>query len=365
MGNARGGWWGGAKFGFVIGCGVGAAATALAFRRDVAVLANSARSYLRRSASVEHPVLIVNRWSGDGKAEQYDLASAAAAAGVEVVMLERGDDLTQLAKDAAARGADALGMAGGDGSLGLVAAVANEAGLPFFCIPVGTRNHFALDLGLDRDDPLAALAAITDGEEISIDHGVVGGRLFLNNVSLGAYPKAVKKEDYRAKKVTSFLDVLAAGAVSPDERPDVIFSTPDGRSFESTPVLTVSVDPYVQSGPPDFARRRRLDDGVLGVTAVTGVPDADVGKVDLKSRDFESWTASSFTVDAKSGVVEAGVDGEAIDFPAPLHFEIRQRGLRVLVPRGTRPGYIARGEALTAEILDLVQIGGEPEADGS
>lgn len=163
------------QLGRILGIAVGAsfvaglAAAAVFWRRQVRALIVRAKPYKREGARVESPALIINRWSGDGKAEKYELANAAQKTGIKTVMLERGDDLTQLAHDAISAGADAIGMAGGDGSLGLVAAVAVERGVPFFCIPVGTRNHFALDLGLDRDDPLTALEALKDGEEILID----------------------------------------------------------------------------------------------------------------------------------------------------------------------------------------------------
>ena len=134
-------------------------------RRQLTALAKRAKPYVRRRSNSSSPALIVNRWSGDGKAERYGLADAARDAGIRVIMLERGDDITQLARDAIDAGADAIGAAGGDGSLGLVAGVAIERDVPFFCVPVGTRNHFALDLGLDRDNPLTALDAIRNGEE--------------------------------------------------------------------------------------------------------------------------------------------------------------------------------------------------------
>ena len=99
--------------------------------------------------------------------------------------------------------ADVLGMAGGDGSLAAVADVALEQEVPFVCIPFGTRNHFARDLGLDRDDPIGALAAF-DGEERRIDVGRVGERLFLNNVSLGLYARLVhRREHHRAAATRS------------------------------------------------------------------------------------------------------------------------------------------------------------------
>ena len=107
----------------------------------------------RAAGPPQHPVLLCNPWSGGGKVERFGLIDLARELGVETVMLDHGLDLEQLARDAVARGADCLGMAGGDGSQALVASIAVEHRLPFVCVSAGTRNHFALDLGLNRDDP--------------------------------------------------------------------------------------------------------------------------------------------------------------------------------------------------------------------
>jgi diacylglycerol kinase family enzyme len=124
--------------------------------------------------------LILNPRSGTGSPSAEELRDAARERGIDVHFLEEGDDLPEVARRA---NADVLGMAGGDGSLGPVAGVAIEQDIPFVCIPFGTRNHFARDIGLDRADPIGALAAF-DGEERLIDVGRAGDRLFLNNVSL-------------------------------------------------------------------------------------------------------------------------------------------------------------------------------------
>ena len=128
-------------------------------------------------------MLICNPWSGGGKVAKFDLKAKAEALGVEVIMLDKGLDLEQLARDAIAGGADCIGMAGGDGSQALVASIAIEADIPFVCISAGTRNHFAQDLGFDKEDPAAGLAAFTSGVPRAIDYGTVGGRLFVNNAS--------------------------------------------------------------------------------------------------------------------------------------------------------------------------------------
>jgi diacylglycerol kinase family enzyme len=138
-------------------------------------------------------VLFVNPRSGDGAASRHRVVERARERGVETVLLGPADDLTTRVQEVVAAGADALGVAGGDGSLADVAAVAAAHGLPFVCIPVGTRNHFALDVGVDRQDVPGASDAFTDGVERLIDVGEVNGRIFLNNVSLGIYGEAVSR----------------------------------------------------------------------------------------------------------------------------------------------------------------------------
>ena len=144
--------------------------------------------------------LIVNPSSGTDSPTAEELRDAARARGVEVRFLEDGDDLQELAREARA---DVLGMAGGDGSLAAVAEVAIEQDVPFVCIPFGTRNHFARDLGLDRNDPLAALVAFDDGVERRVDVARANDRLFLNNVSLGLYAELVhRREKHRRRRDT-------------------------------------------------------------------------------------------------------------------------------------------------------------------
>ena len=115
------------------------------------------------------------------------------------------------------RGADGLAMAGGDGSQAIVAKVAAEKGLPYACIPAGTRNHFALDLGVDRDDVVGALDAFVDGGERTVDLAEVNGRVFVNNVSLGVYAEAVQRSEYRDAKLRTLLDTVP-DALGPEGR---------------------------------------------------------------------------------------------------------------------------------------------------
>ena len=100
--------------------------------------------------------------------ERFNLVEEARALGIDTRVMQEGDDLEALARGAIEAGADVIGMAGGDGSQALVSSIAADAGIPFVCIPAGTRNHFARDLGLNRDDVVGALRGFR-GEARRID----------------------------------------------------------------------------------------------------------------------------------------------------------------------------------------------------
>jgi len=341
-----------------IGMTAGAALAAVFMRRQLPALVERATPYVRRRSRISNPALIINRWSGDGKAERYGLADAARDAGIGVIMLERGDDITQLARDAVDAGADAIGAAGGDGSLGLVAGVAIERDVPFFCVPVGTRNHFALDLGLDRDKPLAALDAIRNGEEILVDYGHAGDRLFLNNVSFGIYAEAVHRDEYRENKEHTIVEVMREMCAGEDSGTAIRFTTPEGGHAERTAMTLVSNNPYVFSGPPDHGRRRRLDTGMLGISTAAEGTAVD-GRTGARVRH---WQADRLLLESDEPIV-AGLDGEALTFGSTLELVIRPRGLRVLVPAGTKPGYVPPREAIAAELVGLARLAGIPGTD--
>src|SRR5215471_10677188 len=138
--------------------------------------------------------LIMNPRSGGGKVTKFGLKEKAEALGAQVALLEGPGtvDVAALARQAVADGADLLGVAGGDGTQALVAGIAAEHDLPFLVISAGTRNHFAMDLGLDRDNPATCLDALTDAVELQVDLGIIGDRTFVNNASFGAYAEVVR-----------------------------------------------------------------------------------------------------------------------------------------------------------------------------
>ena len=291
-----------------------------------------------------HPVLLMNPKSGGGKAVQFDLAGECAARGIQAVVLRPGDDLLKLAEDAIAGGADVIGMAGGDGSQALIATVASHHGIPHVVVPAGTRNHFALDLGLDRDDVVGALDAFADAVERTIDLATVNGRVFVNNASLGLYAKIVQAEEYRDAKMRTAAAMLP-DLLGPDAQPlDLQYTGPDGTAHETAHMVLVSNNAYQLADFSGRGTRERIDRGLLGVVTarIEGVRAAEqfvalnaAGQI-RRFSGWHEWTTPRFRIDS-GGPVEIGVDGEAMTLDPPLVFESLPAALRVRLP-GHAPG---------------------------
>ncbi len=269
-------------------------------------------------------MLFYNPKSGGGKAERFDVANEARARGVEPVELQLGDDLETLVNDAIENGADMVGVAGGDGTQAIVAAIAAERGLPYVCVPAGTRNHFALDLGVDRDDVVGALDAFTSGGERVVDLAEVNGRVFVNNVSLGVYAESVQREGYRDAKLRTIADTIPSVLGPGGKNLDLRWTGADGRDHKTGAVVLVSNDRYRLGRVLGSGTRPRLDAGVLGITVAGG------DEVDGVEKRVEEWTAPSFEI-RSDGPVAAGIDGEAARLEPPLRFRTRPRALRVRI----------------------------------
>jgi diacylglycerol kinase family enzyme len=323
----------------------------------------------RRRLSLRHPVLLCNPWSGGGKVARFGLAELAREMGVEVVFLDKGLDLAALARDAIARGADCLGMAGGDGSQALVAAIAHEHGIPFVCISAGTRNHFAQDLGFDKEDPRKGMAAFRDGTERLIDFATVGDRLFVNNVSLGVYATVVQQDAYRDAKLHTTELMLPELLSSRAEPFDLQFTTPEGLEVDDSFLIQVSNNPYVLGPSLDISQRLSMDSGKLGILAVNARTGAEAAEavtriaVGLGKRDpyIHQFTAESFEVRSRSGKALAGIDGEALALATPLVFRTHPRALRLLVPEDVLiASERRRARRSSPKSLVAVALGREP-----
>jgi diacylglycerol kinase family enzyme len=287
----------------------------------------------------KRPYLIMNPRSGGGKVTKFGLKDKAEALGATVALLEGPGtvDVAELARQAVADGADLLGVAGGDGTQALVAGIAAEHDLPLLVISAGTRNHFALDLGLDREDPSRCLDALTDGVELQIDLGVIGDRPFVNNASFGAYAAIVQSPAYRDDKRRTTTEML----------PDLLVGHSGSRlvaragnvTIEGPQAVLVSNNVYGTDDIAGLGRRARLDRGTLGMLAVT--VNSAVQAAGLlrgqSSRGLTRLAGRVVVVDADAAQIPVGVDGEALVLDTPVRCVVQPAALRVRVPRD-RPG---------------------------
>jgi diacylglycerol kinase family enzyme len=265
----------------VLAVGLGLAALSIG-AANYALSPAAVASALERAPGPHHPVLLMNPRSGGGKAERFRLADLCRQRNIEPIVVRPGDDLRQLAEDAVARGADVLGMAGGDGS----------------------------------------------------------GRVFVNNASMGVYAKIVQSADYRDAKV------LTAAAMLPDllgpaATPlDLRFTLPSGQEATAAQLLLVSNNPYQVAQLRGGGTRERLDGGVLGVVSVRVDTAADAERLAAlelagnvrRFASWNDWAPSEFEV-RSAGPVEVGIDGEALTLQPPLRFVIRPGALTVRLPR--------------------------------
>src|SRR5438105_9267059 len=269
--------------------------------------------------------LLVNPRAGAGRPSAAELVEAAEARGIDTHVLREGEDPQGIAR--AAGGATVLGMAGGDGSLGPVAAVALERDLPFVCIPFGTYNHFAWDAAIDRDDALGALRAF-DGVERRVDVGRLGdGRVFLNTVSFGLYAALVAEEDRVGSRLRAlFRRVVRGGHVR---------LRIDGEPVTAR-IVVVGNNVY-RLHPLELGTRPRIDEGILHLGIARG----------LLPRSWEERRAARFTIEADASSLDVAIDGEPVRLRPPVELRVEPRALRLQVPeRGEDVDDGAEGELL-------------------
>jgi diacylglycerol kinase family enzyme len=287
------------------------------------------------------PYLIMNPKSGGGKVGKFDLKRKAEERGAEVFLIDGSGpvDVAKVAREAVAQGADLLGVAGGDGTQALVAGIAAEHGIPFVVISAGTRNHFALDLGLDRENPSNCLSALSDGVELRVDLGRINGQVFVNNASFGAYAEVVETPAYRGDKLNTTLNLL------PDllqgQRGVRLSARADDTEIRSPQALLVANNPYGTGDIAGLSRRARLDTGVLGVI---GVKVRNVQQaIDLlrgrRAVGVRVLSTKKIEITADAPQIPVGVDGEALSVSTPVICTISPGALRVWVPRD-RPGVV-------------------------
>jgi diacylglycerol kinase family enzyme len=349
---------------WVAALAVAAGALAIVTGRAALGTTGALEMHGRTAGRARRAFVIMNPRSGGGKVSRFKLKEKAESLGAQVAMLEGPGvlDVAALARRAVADGADLLGVAGGDGTQALVAGIAAEHDLPFMCVSAGTRNHFAMDLGLNRDDPSACLDALTDGVEYRIDLGQIAGRTFVNNASFGVYAEVVRSPAYRDDKRGTTLEML------PDllkgDGGDRLRAHLNSVDIEGPQALLVSNNAYETTDLAGLGRRSRLDGGALGVIAVTVDNAADAISLVRRGRGRGLTLASAdeVLVDAGQPEIPVGIDGETVMLPTPVRCVIKPKALRVVVPR-VRPGIPAVRPAFSlSKLAHLAAFGGQMSA---
>ncbi|MGY1805928.1 bifunctional phosphatase PAP2/diacylglycerol kinase family protein [Blastococcus sp. SYSU D00669] len=270
----------------------------------------------------EGMVIAVNPRSGT---DDYDPVAEIAKLLPRARVREIGEDdgVTEILQEAAASGARALGVAGGDGSVAAAAAVAVEHGLPLAVVPAGTLNHFARDVGVATLEDAAD--AVTRGSAVKVDVATVNGTTFLNTASIGAYPAMVRRRDELAGRMGRWAAMTVASAQVLRSHEPVSLLV-NGRPVRVW-ILFVGNCCYTPRGLAP-AWRPRLEDGLLDVqflradvrfSRTRAVAGSLLG-VSERSSGYEQLQVESLDVVSRLGGQQVAYDGETGETAAEFRF---------------------------------------------
>lgn len=289
---------------------------------------------------------LVNRGAGtvrQGGLTEAGLRAAFRAAGVEAeVRFLDGPEIGPAAREAVARGAEAVVAGGGDGTIRTVAGALAGTEVPMGVLPVGTLNHFARDLGI----PLAveeAAAVVARGAPRALDLGEVNGEVFVNNSVLGFYPPVVAVRDQVRKRFGHGKWRATAAALLellPRLVPLGVKVEVEGRAvFRRTLFVFVGNNEY-QMNAFSYGARSRFDSGDLYLYIAR--PETRLGTAGLaalalvrdvaRSGHFDAWCVPELTIDSRKKAMPVYLDGEVLVLEPPLRYRVRPHDLRVLVP---------------------------------
>ena len=291
--------------------------------------------------------VIVNAKSGpDGEgenAESIEVAFRAHGLQAKVTVLQPGQDIARVVQLAIAEGASLVVAGGGDGTINAVAAELLDSDTMLGVLPLGTLNHFARDLGIPFE--LAdAVRIIAEGHCIAVDAGEVNGKTFLNNSSIGLYPRIVSDREQAQKhlglgKWPALVRATVRALRDPSSFNAVVCV--DGKELaRRTPFIFVGNNCYVLEGF-GIGRRTSLHAGVLSLYVLRPKNGFGLLWLGLRSvfgigshaRDFDAFEAVDFRVEAQGKRIEVATDGEVTNMESPVRYRIRPKALRVLAPR--------------------------------
>lgn len=249
-------------------------------------------------------------------------------------------DLSARARQAASRG-DLLVAAGGDGTINAIAGAAVEVQAQMAVLPLGTRNHFAKDLNIPLDLE-HAIAAIAGRQTREVDVGEVNGRIFINNSSVGLYPRMVWERDVEERRGRSKWTAFTIAMLRTWRSYRTITARLMVRGKEAivrTPFIFIGNNQYIAEGF-QLGGRSRLDQGQLSIYVAPECGQFEILSLPLRAlarrlgadAPFAGFHAETVTVDVESRRVSVALDGEVAMMNSPLVYRVRPRALKVIAP---------------------------------
>ncbi len=291
--------------------------------------------------------VIINASSGaDDKSEAYrQLTDIFKANEIEarISLARSGDEIIRLANESARGASETIVAGGGDGTINAVASVLVGTTKRLGVLPLGTLNHFAKDLKIPLEIEAAA-QTIIDGQEIVVDVAEVNGRIFLNNSSLGLYPSIVHRREQQQEQLgRGKWPALLWAAVSVLRRYPFLSVRleADGEKFtRRTPFVFIGNNEYKMDGF-QLGGRNALTDGQLCLYTTREVSRFGLLRLGLRAltkrlretRDFDAVCAKEIFVETRNKRLRVATDGEVTMMNPPLHYRVRPRALRVIVPK--------------------------------
>ena len=258
-----------------------------------------------------------------------------------ILLAPSGAQVSELARRAVHENSRIIVAGGGDGTLNAVATEVLGTSIPLGVLPLGTWNHFAKDLGIPQDLEGAARNLLT-GRAVPVDVGEVNGRIFLNNSSLGIYPRMVRRREEQQKQGRHKLLAFAQASLSVLKHYSLLavrLHLEEKELLRKTPFVFIGNNQYEMEGL-NIGERKKLDAGELCIF----IPNR-AGRLDLvrlgflalfgrlnEASDLDVLTAKQFSIETRRPQANVSTDGEIHQMDTPLNYLIRPGALRVIVP---------------------------------
>jgi diacylglycerol kinase family enzyme len=298
------------------------------------------------------PPVVINGEAGTVRADAPETVERVLDQIADRTILDRvpADHVDQRVREHLNGGVSRIAVGGGDGTLAAVADLIRRESpdTELVCLPLGTHNHFAKDLGVPLD-PERWLDWLVSHNVRRVDLGEANGRLFLNNLSIGLYPALVKQrqnlEDERllgSKRLATLAAAVSIWQALPPRFAVRIRVGDDGKRVETrlhTRLLMISNNPYADE-PLTPLSRSTLSGGELMLYAPKSFRFLHVLPMafqalygDLKSsRHVHTAGGSSIELELEKTQSTMAMDGELVECGKRIEIRLLREALRVVVP---------------------------------